>query len=93
MSVAKKRRKYIKQGFEKANKKMGIENLEEFTIFPKEIVNGKTIISNAKCDNDSTGGYMWIADQVRFDEPTDVTVTFTCKGAFGVGPIGVTYAK
>lgn len=56
-------------------------------------VNGKTIISNAKCDNTSTGGYMWIADQVRFDEPTDVTVTFTCKGAFGVGPIGVTYAK
>ena len=25
--------------------KMGIENLEEFTIFPKEIVDGKTIIT------------------------------------------------
>lgn len=28
-----------------ANKKMGIENLEEFTIFPKEINDGKTIIT------------------------------------------------
>ena len=25
--------------------KMGIENLEEFTIFPKEVVDGKTIIT------------------------------------------------
>ena len=25
--------------------KMGIENLEEFTIFPKEVVEGKTIIT------------------------------------------------
>ncbi len=25
--------------------KMGIENLEEFTIFPKETVNGRTIIT------------------------------------------------
>ena len=25
--------------------KMGIENLEEFTIFPKEVVNGRTIIT------------------------------------------------
>ena len=35
--------------FSKANnankQKMGIENLEEFTIFPKEVVNGKTIIT------------------------------------------------
>ena len=45
MSVAKKRRKYIKQGFEKANKKMGIENLQEFTIYPREIVDGKTVIT------------------------------------------------
>ena len=28
----------------KTNKKMGIENLEEFTIFPKEVVDGRTII-------------------------------------------------
>ena len=27
------------------NKKMGIENLQEFTIFPKEVVDGKTIIT------------------------------------------------
>lgn len=26
-------------------KKMGIENLQEFTIFPKEVVDGKTIIT------------------------------------------------
>ena len=25
--------------------KLGIENLEEFSIFPKEVVNGKTIIT------------------------------------------------
>jgi hypothetical protein len=37
--------------FTKANaannksKKMGIENLESFTIFPKEVVDGKTIIT------------------------------------------------
>jgi len=45
-----------KNAFEKANnanlktstnkpQKMGIENLEEFTIFPKELVDGKTIIT------------------------------------------------
>lgn len=28
----------------KTNKKMGIENLEEFTIFPKEVDDGRTII-------------------------------------------------
>ena len=28
-----------------ANKKMGIENLEEFTIFPKEKVIGRTVIT------------------------------------------------
>ena len=28
----------------KTNKKMGIENLESFTIFPKEVVDGRTII-------------------------------------------------
>ena len=27
------------------NTKMGIENLEEFTIFPKEKINGRTIIT------------------------------------------------
>ena len=27
------------------NFKMGIENLEEFTIYPKEVVDGKTIIT------------------------------------------------
>ena len=56
-------------------------------------VNGKSIVNNANCNNTSTGGYIWLADQVGFDEPTDVTVTFTCNGAFGIGPIGVTYAK
>ena len=42
----------IESPIEKANKinpakpvKMGIENLEEFTIFPKEIKDGKTIIT------------------------------------------------
>lgn len=25
--------------------KMGIENLEEFTIFPKEVIDGKTVIT------------------------------------------------
>ena len=25
--------------------KLGIENLEEFTIFPKEVINGKTVIT------------------------------------------------
>lgn len=29
----------------KKPEKMGIENLEEFTIFPKEVVDGKTIIT------------------------------------------------
>jgi hypothetical protein len=27
------------------SKKLGIENLQEFTIFPKETVNGKTVIT------------------------------------------------
>ena len=27
------------------NKKMGIENLQEFTIFPKEVVDGRTVIT------------------------------------------------
>ena len=27
------------------SKKMGIENLQEFTIFPKEVVDGRTIIT------------------------------------------------
>ena len=27
------------------NEKMGIENLEEFTIFPKEVVDGRTVIT------------------------------------------------
>ena len=38
----------VKNPIEKAqaaNKKMGIENLEEFTIFPKEKVNGRTVIT------------------------------------------------
>jgi hypothetical protein len=30
---------------EDKSKKMGIENLQEFTIFPKEVVDGKTIIT------------------------------------------------
>jgi len=43
----------VENPIEKANatnpttkpEKMGIENLEEFTIFPKEVVDGKTIIT------------------------------------------------
>ena len=42
----------IEDPAEKANflsqnkhKKMGIENLEEFTVFPKEIIDGKTVIT------------------------------------------------
>ena len=40
----------IENPVEKANSakrpaQMGIENLEEFTIFPKEVVDGKTIIT------------------------------------------------
>lgn len=27
------------------SKKLGIENLQEFTIFPKEVVDGKTVIT------------------------------------------------
>ena len=27
------------------NEKMGIENLEQFTIFPKEVVDGRTVIT------------------------------------------------
>ncbi|MBE7711756.1 MAG: hypothetical protein E7Z92_06430 [Cyanobacteria bacterium SIG31] len=34
----------VESPIEKAHK-LGIENLEEFTIFPKEVVNGKTIIT------------------------------------------------
>lgn len=30
---------------EKKPAKMGIENIQEFTIFPKEVVDGKTIIT------------------------------------------------
>ena len=56
-------------------------------------VNGKPVINNANCNNSSTSGYIWLTDQVRFDEPTDVTVTFACNGVFGIGPIGVTYSK
>ena len=42
----------VENPIEKANviakqktQKLGIENLEEFTIFPKEIVEGKTVIT------------------------------------------------
>ena len=42
----------VESPIEKANiiakqktQKLGIENLEEFTIFPKEIVEGKTVIT------------------------------------------------
>ena len=39
----------VENPIEKANNakpaKMGIENLEEFTIFPKQVVDGKTIIT------------------------------------------------
>jgi hypothetical protein len=42
----------VESPIEKANQinskkqpKMGIENLEEFTIFPKQIIDGKTIIT------------------------------------------------
>ena len=42
----------VENPIEKANQanpqkptKMGIENLEEFTIFPKEVVDGKTVIT------------------------------------------------
>ena len=42
----------VENPIEKANliakqktQKLGLENLEEFTIFPKEIVNGKTVIT------------------------------------------------
>lgn len=42
----------VENPIEKANmiakqksQKLGLENLEEFTIFPKKIVNGKTVIT------------------------------------------------
>ena len=42
----------VENPIEKANiiakqktQKLGIENLEEFTIFPKEVVDGKTVIT------------------------------------------------
>ena len=54
-------------------------------------INGKSIVNNANCNNDSAGGYIWLAGQQRFDKPTDVTITVTSNGAFGFGPVGVTY--
>ena len=42
----------VENPIEKANmiakqksQKLGLENLEEFTIFPKKVVNGKTVIT------------------------------------------------
>ena len=42
--------KLIQEGFAVIScndfaQKLGLENLEEFTIFPKEIINGKTVIT------------------------------------------------
>jgi len=55
-------------------------------------INGKTVVSGANCNAESTG-YIWIAHQEFFNEPTNVIITVTCNGAFGFGPIGVTYAE
>jgi hypothetical protein len=57
------------------------------------IINGNTVVSNSNCDNSSKGVYIWLSNQQRFDEPTDVTITITCDGKFGVGPLGVSFAK
>lgn len=57
------------------------------------ILNGKTVVNNAKCDNSSTSGYVWIAYLERFDEPTDITITVKCDGKFGFAPIGVCFEK
>ena len=47
MSMPEKENVYAKANNANNQKvqKMGIENLEEFTIFPKEVVDGKTIIT------------------------------------------------
>ena len=37
--------KIAKQTIETKTSKLGIENLQEFTIFPKQVVDGKTIIT------------------------------------------------
>ena len=37
--------KIAKQSIESKSAKLGIENLQEFTIFPKQVVDGKTIIT------------------------------------------------
>ena len=37
--------KVAKQAVENKNAKLGIENLQEFTIFPKQVIDGKTIIT------------------------------------------------
>lgn len=55
------------------------------------VINGVTFVSNTDCDNSSTNGYMWISAQTKYDVPTDVTITVTCDGIFGLGPIGVAY--
>ena len=55
------------------------------------IINGAPFVNNTNCDNSSTSGFMWITAQTRYDVPTDVTITVTCDGLFGVAPIGVAY--
>ena len=37
--------KIAKHSIENKSAKLGIENLQEFTIFPKQVVDGKTIIT------------------------------------------------
>ena len=47
MSMPKQENVFAKANNANVNKiqKMGIENLEEFTIFPKEVVDGKIVIT------------------------------------------------
>ena len=44
-SSVEKINKIAKQSIENKPAKLGIENLQEFTIFPKQVVDGKTIIT------------------------------------------------
>lgn len=57
------------------------------------LLNGKKVISDAFGSGSNTSGMIWFAHQERYDEPTDVVLTLTCNGNFGLAPIGVTYAN
>ena len=53
-------------------------------------INGETVLDNVSTEN--TANHIWPYYNKLFDEPTDVTITFTCnEGIFGFAPIGIAY--